>query len=563
MADQVEPPSETDAGTTPSPDKGAKDWRFWAVFPALCMTTFLSALDTSILFTALPTIAQALQSETLYVWTVNSYLVTCTATQPIVGQTANIFGRRWLTILSVIFFALGSGISGGANNTAMLIGGRAVQGIGAGGINTLIDIVISDLVPLRERGNYVAIMGVVWTVGSVVGPVIGGAFAQNVSWRWVFYINLPLCGVSLVLLLLFLRVKTPPAPSVWARVKRIDVLGNTILIASVVSVLIALTWGGTVYPWASWHTLVPLLVGAAGMGAFLVHQASPICPEPTMPLRLFSNRTSAFTYLLVFIQAILLYEVCAMLPVYFQAVLQASPTESGVYLLPVSLTTAPLGIAGGLIIAKTGHYRSQHYIGYSLMALGIGLLTMIDQNSPTGWWVGFQMLFGAGTGLIFPSTLPAIQAALPETDVATATATWAFIRSFGSVWGVAIPVAVFNDRVNSLLHRVSDPALRRMLSNGGAYGLAGEGGLKDLFNQAHDPDFLSQVTSIYVDSLKRVWQVALAFVLLGVVLCIPIKGLVLRTSVETEFGLEEKRKGKEDEVEDAEKHAADSACSTA
>ncbi|KAL4789187.1 major facilitator superfamily domain-containing protein [Aspergillus venezuelensis] len=511
------------------------------------MTTFLSALDTSILFTALPTIAQDLQSETLYVWTVNSYLVSCTAMQPIIGQTANIFGRRWLTISSVIFFALGSGISGGATSTAMLIGGRAVQGIGAGGINTLIDIVISDLVPLRERGNYIAIMGAIWTIGSVIGPVIGGAFAENVSWRWVFYINLPLCGVSLVLLLLFLRVKTPPSTSIRARLKRIDILGNTILIASVVSVLIALTWGGTVYAWSSWRTLVPLIVGAAGMAGFLLHQGSRLCPdEPTMPLRLFSNRTAAFTYLLVFIQAILLYKVCAMLPVYFQAVLDASPTTSGVYLLPISLTTAPFGIAGGLTIAKTGHYRSLHYAGYALMALGVGLFTMLDENSATGRWVGFQMLFGAGTGLVFPSTLPAIQASLPESDVATATATWAFIRSFGSVWGVAIPVAVFNDRVNDLLHRVEGAGLRDLLADGGAYSLAGEGGLGDFLEQIGDGEVVSQVTGVYVDSLRLVWQVALAFVLLGILLCFPVRGLVLRTEVETEFGLEEKRQGDED-----------------
>ncbi|KAL4936463.1 hypothetical protein BDV06DRAFT_204972 [Aspergillus oleicola] len=541
MADQVETPSRVESQTSPPLGKATKDWRFWAILPALCMTTFLSALDTSILFTALPTIAQDLQSETLYVWTVNSYLVSCTAMQPIIGQTANIFGRRWLTITSVIFFALGSGISGGANSTAMLIGGRAVQGIGAGGINTLIDIVISDLVPLRERGNYIAIMGAIWTIGSVIGPVIGGAFAENVSWRWVFYINLPLCGISLLLLLFFLRVKTPPSTSIWARLKRIDVLGNTILIASVCSVLIALTWGGTVYPWDSWRTLVPLIVGAVGMAGFLFHQASPICPEPTMPLRLFSNRTSAFTYLLVFIQAILLYKVCAMLPVYFQAVLDASPTTSGVYLLPISLTTAPLGIVGGITIAKTGHYRSLHYIGYALMALGVGLFTMLGENSPTGWWVGFQMLFGAGTGLVFPSTLPAIQASLPETDVATATATWAFIRSFGSVWGVAIPVTVFNDRVNNLLHRVDNEALRQLLANGGAYSLAGEGGLGDFLDQIGSEAVVGQVTGVYVDSLKLVWQVALAFVLLGILLCIPVRGLVLRTEVETEFGLEEKK----------------------
>lgn len=171
------------------------------------MTTFLAALDTFIISTALPTIAAEPNSQTLYVWTINAYLLAATAVQPLFGQAANIFGRRSLNLLSVALFALGSGVAGGEHNTAMMIAGRSVQGVGGGGINTMVEIVVYDLVSLRERGKYVGIIGSMWAIGSVVGPVLGGAFAQKATWRWIFYINLPLAGAALALLIPFLRLR--------------------------------------------------------------------------------------------------------------------------------------------------------------------------------------------------------------------------------------------------------------------------------------------------------------------------------------------------------------------
>lgn len=226
-----------------------KTWQFWAVFPALCMTTLLSALDTSILSTALPTIALDINAGESYMWITNSYILESTVVLPLFGQTANIFGRRWVLILSVVIFAVGSGLAGGADNIVQIITGRTIQGIGGGGINTLVDTVICDLVPLRQRGKYVALMAAVWAVGTVVGPVLGGAFAEHTSWRWVFYINLPLCAVSLILLVLFLRVSHPrSAGTIWQQLRRVDYIGNVILTATVVSVLLALSWAGVDYP---------------------------------------------------------------------------------------------------------------------------------------------------------------------------------------------------------------------------------------------------------------------------------------------------------------------------
>ncbi|RAH68038.1 MFS general substrate transporter [Aspergillus aculeatinus CBS 121060] len=366
---------------TPGP-KPRKTWRFWAVFPALCMTTFLAALDTSILSTALPTIALDLHAGELYMWITNAYILSSTVVLPLFGQTANIFGRRWLMIISVVIFAVGSAIAGSANTTTAIIAGRAIQGIGGGGINILVDTVICDLVPLRQRGKYVALMASVWAVGTTLGPVLGGAFAQHVSWRWVFYINLPLCGVSLFLLVLFLRVNHPPRPpsiTLGQQLGRVDLLGNIILALAVVAILLALTWAGTSHPWSSWRVLVPLSLGFAGLVIFYIHQASRFCREPSIPLQLFSSKTALCALWLSFLQNMLLYWVGYFLPVYFQALRSLSATASGLAVLPITAAIAPFGVITGILIAMKGKYRPFHFLDYKLLYRRLKILAVRER----------------------------------------------------------------------------------------------------------------------------------------------------------------------------------------
>ncbi|GKT50530.1 efflux pump fus6 [Colletotrichum spaethianum] len=542
-----EAPSQLNRDLVP---RKKKTWRFWAVFPALCVTTFLSALDTSILSTALPTIALDIDAGELYMWITNSYILSSTVVLPLFGQTANIFGRRWMMIISVIIFAVGSAMAGAANNAGLIIAGRTIQGVGGGGINTLVDIVICDMVALRQRGKYVALMAAVWAVGTVVGPVLGGAFAEYVSWRWVFYINLPLCAASLLLLVLFLRVEHPHGSgSTWQQLKRVDLVGNTILTAAVVSILLALTWAGTSYPWSSWKIVLPLLIGVAGLFLFYAHQTSRFCSEPSIPIRMFSSATAICSLWIAFIQSVLLYWVGYFLPVYFQAIRGATATESGVFVLPITAAIAPFGIVTGILIAVTGKYRLFHFLGYIMLTASSGLFSLLEDQSPARNWAGFQVLFGAGSGMIFSSTLPPIQATLPESDVATATSTWAFMRSFGCLWGIAIPTTIFNARIQKLLYRVSDAPLREQLAGGGAYAMASEGLMRTLKTT---PNLMVEVLSVYQDSLRWVWWIAIPFGGIGLILCIPIKQLVLSEELHTEFGLEARKAvGKDRKLGDA------------
>jgi MFS family permease len=361
------------------------------------VTALLSAFEVTVTSTAMPTIVRDLNIGNSYEWIVNAFLLTSTAFQPIFGQLADIYGRRWLTIIAVAIFVFGSGISGGASNGNMLIAGRAIQGLGSGGLNMLIDLILCDLVPLRERGKFMGMIFGVFAIGTSLGPFIGGSLAQHSTWRWGFYINLPVGGVALVLLYTFLHVKHTKA-TLKERMARIDFIGNTLLIASTVAILFALTYAGTKYDWSSWHIIVPLVLGLVGMITFHTYEASRFCQAPTIPPHLFTNRTSSIAFFLTFIHALLLVWALYFLPVYFQAVLGSTPTRSGVQLLPTVLTMLPAAILGGAFLTKIGKYRPMHFAGLTLLTAGLAAFTALDSHSSTAVWVILQMIESAGGG---------------------------------------------------------------------------------------------------------------------------------------------------------------------
>ena len=254
--------------------KATYGWRFWAIFPGLCLVSILTALDSTILSTALPTIVRELRSSYLYVWTINAYTLSLTAVQPFFGQVADIFGRKVALVSAISLFLLGSGICGGAKSTAMLVGGRAVQGLGGGGLSILPAMIVCDLVPLRERQKYTALIYAAFAIGTFIGPVVGGSLVDRVGWRWVFWLNLPVAGVALVVVIIFLRVQHGRSGPVWRQIGEIDYVGNAILMASVTSILIALSGAGTTSSWRSWRTCFPLSLGFVGLFLFMGFQAS-------------------------------------------------------------------------------------------------------------------------------------------------------------------------------------------------------------------------------------------------------------------------------------------------
>ncbi|KAK4209467.1 putative MFS-type transporter YusP [Rhypophila decipiens] len=508
--------------------------RFWMIIVALSLLAFISSLDAMIMGTALPTITAQLGGSSVYVWIGNSFVLAASAIQPMVGQLSDILGRKTPTVASVVLFTLGSGLAGGAVNPVMFIAGRAIQGLGAGGIYVLIDIIACDLVPLRDRGKWLGIINAWAGVAAALGPVLGGVLGQD-NWRWIFYLNLPICGVALVTIMLFMHVNTG-APT--SSIKSLDVVGNLIFVPSIISVLIGLVTGGVVYPWSSFRVIVPIVLGLAGWVCFHLHQHF-IASNPLVPSRLFSNRTSAGGYLLTFLSSVLIQAAGYFLPVYFQAVVGTTVMDSGVYFLPFAMGTLFAAAMGGLAMSHFGVYRTIHVASFALSAIGFGLFTLLRPDTPKVAWAWYELILVFGLGPSISTILPAILAGLSQSDVASASAVFSFIKTFGFVWGVSIPSIIFNGVVDNNLHVVSDENLRGQMANGGAYAFASR--VHGLV-QTVDPVVWSEVVEVYIVSLKAVWWFGLALSLVGL-FCVAIEDhLDLSTELETEYGVQEKKK---------------------
>jgi MFS family permease len=437
-------------------------WTIWSIFSVLCLFSFLTALDGTIITTSLPTITRATGggNKQLYIWIAQCFIFSSTAPQPLYGQIANIFGRRNPFLVAIVLFALGSGIAGGSESPAVLITGRTVQGLGAAGLYVLSDIIICDLVPPCHRGPYLSAVLSTAGLGSTIGPVVGGAMAAN-NWRWIFYLNIPISALGFLVIVFLLKVNFDPSPSWSHALSRVDYLGALIFIPSTISLFYALIIGGIQEPWSSWRVLLPLVLGIGGWILYHVQQATPsLCPSPSTPPHLFTNRTSATGYALVFISSVVLYTISFFLPIYFQAVKLVSPLLSGVYYLPFALAILPFAGMAGWALSKWGKYVPLHYAGTALLAIGVGLFSTLNSNSSHAAWVGFQVIPSAGIAVIYTATLPSTLADLKEDDVAVATATYSFVRSFGFVWGITMSGIILNGQVNAHLGLVQDERLR-------------------------------------------------------------------------------------------------------
>ncbi|KAI6083931.1 putative transporter [Hypoxylon rubiginosum] len=521
----------TPAVTSPSVTSSLN---FWIIISMLCLCTLVSSLDALIITTALPRITDSIGGQAHYVWIANSFVVASTVVQPLYAQLSNIFGRRNPMLIALVLFSLGSGIAAGSRNVAMLIAGRVVQGLGSAGLFVLADLIVCDLVPLRDRAKFMGIVISTGTIGTTLGPIVGGALAQA-SWRWCFYINLPLAIPVFVVMAVFLRLKYQREPTWKSALRRVDFVGALIFIPSMTSLLLGLVMGGTVYPWGSWRIILPIVLGVVGTAVFLVHQGSPICKEPSVPPRLFRNRTSATAFFLCFTSSVLLNWATYFLPFYFQAVKGVSPLLSGVDVLPFSLFTIPSAMIAGWLLSKFGQYKPLHWVGFGLVSIAFGLLSILDAGSHTAAWACFQIIVGVGLGFILTSILPAICAPLAEEDVAAANGTFSFLRSFGFIWGITLPSIIFNDRFDHYSVRIHDESLRSQLMHGAAYGYASSGLVTSLTGDTHE-----EVISVYTDSLKNVWQAAVGFAVFSFLTVFLEKHITMRTELDTNFGLEEK-----------------------
>ncbi|KAG8927325.1 hypothetical protein FRC01_007660 [Tulasnella sp. 417] len=538
---------QIDVQTVPqAPQSRRRGLRFWMVIVAMMVTEFLSAIELTSVATALPTIVEDLHG-TQFSWVGAAYALGSTAILPMTGGLAQIFGRRPIVIGSIGFFALGSGICGGASNMHMLIAGRAIQGVGGGGILSLSDIVVADLVPLNERGTFIGLFGAMWAIASAIGPPLGGAFSQS-NWRWLFYMNLPITGFAAILTLFSLQlIKGPSEDGLGNKMRRMDLIGNAIIIVSTTITIVALTWAGVQHSWGSAAVLVPLVLGLLGIGAFFVYEAK-VPVEPVVPWELISNRTSFFGYASVFLHGVISTAVIYYLPIYFQATLEQGPVKSGISLFGNAFTIAPGAIFAGASAAIFPVYRPQNAIGWVLTAVGIGLLSLLDASSSKAEWVGYQVIEGIGLGFLFTAPQFPVLAPLPVTETAHALAFFTFVRCFAQTWGVTIGATILQNELKKKLPRAFLEGLGSSAEKGVEITYAAIPAIRSL-----EEPVKTEVKRAFSASLRVIWLVMAGISAAGILLVLGMKDLKMHEVTDEDWGLKEKKKPNEDVESPAEK----------
>ncbi|KAK3071685.1 hypothetical protein LTR53_008185 [Teratosphaeriaceae sp. CCFEE 6253] len=515
---------------------------------ALCLAVFLAALDVTIITTALPTISEHFHSSSGYTWIGSAFLLANSASIPSWGKVSDIFGRKPMLLVANVIFMIGSLIAALSTSIAMLIAARAIQGIGGGGLVILVNITIGDLFSMRERGAYYGMVGAVWAIASSVGPIIGGVFTQEVSWRWCFYINLPLDGLAFIILFFFLDLKTTRTP-ITDGLKAIDWVGSWGIVGATLMLLFGLQYGGVTEPWGSATVICLIVFGIVTFALFAFYEYK-YAKYPVMPMGLFSKRTNMATLGVVFTHGFVFISGSYYLPLYFQAIRGASPIMSGVYLLPTALALAFTSIGTGIFIKKTGQFLPPIYLGMTLLVIGYALFTNFDAKSSWAKLILFQLIAGFGIGPLFQAPIIALQAHINPRDIGTATATLGFVRQLATSTSVVIGEVVFQNQMKKKANQLTQllgPQLARQLGGGNA------GANTGIINSL--PQAQKQVVRRYfANSLQPMWIMYTCVAGVGILCALLVQKKVLsKEHVETKTGMEAE---KENAAQRAAEHEA-------
>jgi len=413
---------------------------FRLAFAGLLLAMLLGSLDQTIVSTALPTIVRDLGGLDQLSWVVTAYLLGATVSMPLWGRASDVHGRKRLFVAAITVFLAGSALSGLAGSLGQLIAFRALQGLGAGGLMTLAMALVAEIVPPRERGRYQGYIQMIFVAASVAGPLLGGLLTDHASWRWIFYVNLPIGAAVLALVSVGLDV---PAHKGEARV---DYLGAALLAGALTCLLLFTTWGGQEYAWGS-AELVGLGIGALSLFvAWVVQQRRAV--EPILPLRLFANPVFTIVSGTLFCATLAFFAVIVFIPVFLQVVTGASATGSGLLLLPLLLASTASTMVAGRVMSATGRYKLFPVTGLALMAVGLVLLSQMDAGTPRTTVSLLLILFGIGFGMVSHILTVALQNAVERRDLGIATASANLVRSLGGSIGVAVFGAVFAGRLD-------------------------------------------------------------------------------------------------------------------
>lgn len=445
-------------GPTPYIDPAKR----FTILGAVMLGLFLSAMDQTIVGTAMPRIIAELSGLELYAWVFTSYMLASTTFVPIVGKLGDIYGRKIFFLTGIVIFLVGSVLCGMSQNMVQLIIFRGIQGMGGGFIFANAFAILGDLFPPAERGKYAGLMSGVFGLASVLGPLIGGGITDHIHWRWVFYVNIPLGLIALIVLALVL----PKSPRHDAT-RRLDYLGAVTLAAAIAPMLLAFSWAGVDYAWASPQVIAPLAFSAAMATAFFMIETR--ADEPIVPFSLFRNPIFAVCTAVTFVSGAAMFSASVYIPLFMQGVLSFSATNAGLVLTPMTIAMVLGSTIGGQVISRTGRYKFLTVSGLVLATLGLFLMSTLTSSASQLTGMEYMAILGFGLGLSFPTLVLASQNAVPHHMMGLTTSLNQFARSVGGTIGVAIMGSILTRRLNDELAsglppRVADEAPPQLLS---------------------------------------------------------------------------------------------------
>ena len=485
------------------------------LFIGLMLSMLLSSLSQTVLSAAMPTMVGELDGVDHMLWIMTAFMLGSTITMPIYGKVGDLIGRKSLMIAAILLFMAGSVIGAVAGDMTMLIAGRVVQGLGGGGLMILSQAIIADVVPARERGKYMGVMGAVFALSSVAGPLLGGWFTEGIGWRWTFWMNLPLGVLALVATAMFLHL--PPRPQAKAR---IDGWGMALLAASTTCIVLVASWGGKDYAWDS-TVILSLIAGAVITGIAFVLVERKVA-EPIMPLHLFRDRNFNLTTIAGLLTGVAMFGAIGYLPTYLQMSFGATATEAGLLMIPMMAALLITSVGTGVLVSKHGRYKWMPIAGSLILAVGLGLLGTITPSTPIWIFCAYLAIMGVGLGTSMQILVLIVQNSFPNSQVGTATASNNYFRQIGASLGGAVVGSLFTTRL-------ADELLRRLPSGGVT------GGMNSL-----TPDSVhllpgavkEQVILAYNDALAPLFLYMVPLAIASFVLLLFVKEKPLSTTIE-------------------------------
>ncbi|GAW18492.1 hypothetical protein ANO14919_079680 [Xylariales sp. No.14919] len=464
---------------------------------ALFISLFCVALDSTIIATAIPRITDQFHALQDVGWYGSSYLLTKCAFQLPFGKTFRFFSLKWTFLAALLIFEVGSVLCAAAQSSAILIVGRTIAGIGCAGISSGGLIIIANITPLEKRATYQSLYGGIFGIASVVGPLVGGAFTDKVSWRWCFYINLPLGAVSAAFIIFSLRLPPKPNPfkeqGVRSLLWNLDPVGFVFFVPSIISLLFALQWGGTTYAWHSGQIISLFVIFGATLLAFIGSQAW-LGEGGTVPSRIAKQRTIFASSLFTFFLAGTFFLLSYFIPIYFQAVKGDTALQSGIHTIPLILSNVIGILFAGFGTSKVGYYVPFIYVAVVLAPIGAGLLTTLEPDTSTAKWIGYQILFGFGSGCGFQLPQVAAQVVLPPRDIPAGISVSMLFQGLGGAVLISAANNVLNNKLLRLVDGLGIPGVDGMdVINAGATGFRG----------VIPTDSISQVVDVYNTALRK------------------------------------------------------------